>query len=74
MINPDDSETFTYAVRSAYEFGELQQDDLIVRFFDSDGIEVILNLNNISMIEAPLLAIENIICQDMDRFIENNNS
>lgn len=74
MINSDDSETFTCAIQSAYEFGELQQDDLIVRFFDSDGMEVILNLNNISMIEAPLLAIENIICQDMDRFIENNNS
>lgn len=67
MVNPDDDETFTCAVRSAYEFGELQHDDLIVRFFDSDGTEIILNLNNISMIEAPLLAIENIICQDMEQ-------
>ena len=55
-----------YAIDIIYDFGELNYEDRIVCFDDTNGSEIIVNLNNISMIEMPLLAIEDIICKKLE--------
>lgn len=59
-------QTLIYAIEAIYEFGELDSANKIVYFNHSSGAEIIINLNNISMIELPLLEVENIICQDLE--------
>lgn len=59
-------QTLTDAVQTIYEVGELDCGNKIVYFEDDNGTEIITNLNNISMIELPLLAVEDIICQELE--------
>lgn len=59
-------QTLTDAIQLVYDYGELDSDNKIIYFADTSGAETIVNLDNISMIEAPLAAIENIICQELE--------
>lgn len=62
----DTYETLTDAIDSIYDFGDLDSENRIVCFEDMNGSEIIVNLHNISMIEMPLLAVENIICKKQE--------
>lgn len=66
MGNFDTYQTLTDAIELIYDFGELDSDGRIIYCADTIGAEMIVNLNNISMIEAPLAAVENIICQKLE--------
>lgn len=59
----DTFQTLTDAIESVFDFEELDPEERVIYFEDSNGCEIILNLNNISMIELPLLATEKVICQ-----------
>ena len=62
-------QTLIYAIETIFEFGELDSDNKMVYFNDSYEAEIILNLNNVSMMELPLLEVENVICQDLEDVI-----
>lgn len=59
-------QSLIYAIETIFEFGDLDSENKIVYFCDSGEAEIIVNLNNISMIELPLLEVENVICQELE--------
>lgn len=62
-------DTLTYAIQTIFEFGELDPENKIVYFSNDAGEEIIINLNNISMMELPLLEVEDIICRGLEAVI-----
>lgn len=62
----EEEQTLIYAIQSIFEFGKFYLYNNIVDFRDSGGTEIIINLNNISMIELPLLEVENVICEESE--------
>lgn len=61
-------QTLTSAVQFVYDFGELQ--DKIIYFNQLSGAEIIINLDNISLMELPLLAVEDEICREFEEMME----
>ena len=62
----DYDQNLTDAVTFVYDFGSIAAEDEMPYISDLDGTEMIINLNNISMIELPLAAVEDIICLSFD--------
>ena len=60
------AQTLLTAIQIICDFGELDPDYKMVYFKDANDVEIIVNLNNISMIELPLLAVEDAICHNLE--------
>lgn len=66
ISNLDMAQTLLTAIQIIFDFGELDSDYNMVYFKDANDVEIIVNLNNISMIELPLLAVEDAICHNLE--------
>lgn len=62
-------QTLTGAIRSVYDEEEFTEK--IVHFRDVSGVEIILDLDNISMLEIPLLAVEETLYRELDGILYN---
>ena len=64
-------QTLTDAIANIFDFGENDSENESVFFEDLNGCEIIVNLNNTSMIELPLMTVENVICKKMEELFED---
>ena len=55
-------ETITDEISSIYNFGEAGVTGNVLSYCDLSGAEIMLNMRNISLMELPLLKVENTIC------------
>lgn len=53
-------------IQQIYEFGEDLYEDDVWKFCDLNGTEVILNLDNVSMVELPLVSVNNAILKELN--------
>lgn len=65
--------TLIDAIMSIYEFGSLSNDEKIVSYIDSNGAQIVINLDNISCIRLPLVQAESAICSIQDDVFSDAN-
>ena len=65
-----DADDLTFMVTSIYESGELL-DGSYVTFQDMQGIETMINMENVSMMKLPLTAVEEAITQMQAEIMAN---
>lgn len=56
-------ENISAEISYLYDFGDAEFLDHILYYFDISGTELMINLNNISILELPLLKLEDAICR-----------
>lgn len=60
-IELDGNDTVSTELLSVYDFEEAGADDNTLSFTDLDGVEIFITIKNISMMEFPLLQVENAV-------------
>jgi len=68
-INFSDDESLTDKISSVYEFGKDENDNHFLLFKNYDEAELLINWNTVSMIELPLLPVEDAICRVVDEML-----
>ena len=63
----DLNQTLTYAFQFLYDFQEISPEDMVIYFTNIHEEELFINLNNISLIEAPFCQLENVILQGFEQ-------
>ena len=61
-IDFDSMETVSSEVSRILDFGDSIAAEKILHFDTMDGVEIILNMKNISLLVLPLLKVEDAIC------------
>lgn len=67
MIDFDDDESVSTEISGIYNFGDSQFSENVLFFTDIDGSEIFINMKNVSMLELPLLKVEEAICNEWDK-------
>ena len=65
-IDFNQDETISNMISDIYSFGETNDMDCILNCIDINGMEYMINIDNISMLELPLLKTEDAICEGFD--------
>lgn len=66
-----DDETLSSEVSRILDFGDEVPAPKILHYNTKDGIEIILNMQNVSLIAMPLLKVENAICSFLEKLMED---
>ncbi len=68
-INFYEEETISDEVANIYNFDEPERLESTLCYCDSGGAEIMLNMRNISLLELPLLKIEDAICKKQEEML-----
>ena len=60
-IDFDGNDTVSTELLSVYDYEDIEPDDNTLSFTDFDGMEIFITIKNISMMELPLLQVENAV-------------
>lgn len=67
----DDNENISYEVARILDFGDEVPATKILHYNTEDGIEIILNTQNVSLLAMPLLKVEEAICSYLEELTED---
>lgn len=59
-------ETLSGEISIIYDFGKTEVADNVILVTDYQDSEIVINLKNVSMIQSPLIQVENAICSEFD--------
>ena len=65
-IDDYENENISSEISSIYEFDDFEFYENVLYFSDINGMENLINLNKVSMIEVPFVKIEDIICKTIE--------
>lgn len=70
-IDFDGMETVSSEVSRILDFGDSVSAQKTLRFNTTEGVEIILNMKNVSILAMPLLKVEDAICSCWEELIDD---